>query len=312
MEKISLIFIGTGDIGIPLLRALTRDERFNIKLVITQADKPAGRKMELKASPIKLIAIDLGIPVFQPDDINSTESLETIRKTHADMIILMAYGQILKKELLEIPEYGCINAHASLLPKHRGASPIQQSLLHQDEETGISIMQMEAKMDSGPVFAQSEIPITDDDNAASLLIKLAEMTAQKTPDVLYEIVTDGLQAAPQDHSIATYCQKIHKNDGHIDWNESAEMIAATVRAFTGWPGTFAFWENRRIKILKAPFYTYEGTEIPGTVFQQGNAVLVKCKRDALLLEVIQMEGKKSQTLGEFIKGYPDFINSKLG
>lgn len=312
MEKISLIFIGTGDIGAPLLESLANDDRFNVKLVITQIDKPAGRKMELKASPIKLKAINLGLEVYQPDDINSADSLKTIRKLSPDMIVLMAYGQILKKELLDLTEFGCVNVHASLLPKHRGASPIQQSLLHQDEETGISIMQMAEKMDSGPVFATSKIPITDDDNAVTLSDKLAELTSKKTPDVLYEIVEDELKPTPQDHPKATYCQKIHKNDGNIDWNEPADIIAAKVRAFAGWPTTFTFWEGKRIKILKAQPYDYDETEPPGTVFQQGNAVLIACKWDALLLEEIQLEGKSPQSPSAFIKGYPDFINSKLG
>lgn len=312
MEKIKIIFIGTADIGSPLLQSLAEDDRFEVSLVITQIDKPAGRKMELKESPIKQKAHELGIEVFQPDDINSSESMARIGKTKADMIVLMAYGQILKSEILDMPEYGCINVHASLLPKHRGASPIQQSLLHGDEETGISIMKMVEKMDAGPVFATSKIPIADDDNAVMLHDKLAKLTAKKTPDVLYEIVVDGLEAHHQDHQRATYCQKIHKADGAIDWSEPAETIAAKVRAFAGWPGTHTFWDGRRIKILSAKPYAYDGTESPGTVIRQGNAVLVVCKKDALLLEEVQMEGKNPQPISEFIKGYEGFVGSVVG
>jgi methionyl-tRNA formyltransferase len=311
MNKIKIAFIGTADIGSPLLQSLHHDERFEVKLVVTQIDKPAGRKMELKPSPIKLKAKELGISVFQPEDINSADSIKEIRKAGADMIVLMAYGQILKSEILELPEFGCINIHASLLPKHRGASPVTQSLLHQDEETGISIMKIVEKMDYGPVYATSKIPITDEDNATILRDKIAKLTAEKAPDILYEIVEDGLEAHHQDHQHATYCKKIHKADGAIDWNESADTISAKVRAFAGWPGTHTFWNGKRIKILSAKSYSYDGTEESGTVISQGNAILIKCKKDALLLEELQMEGKNSQTANEFVKGYPGFIKSNM-
>jgi len=311
MNKINITFIGTANIGAPLLQALHKDKRFEIKLVITQVDKPSGRKMKLTASPIKLKAEELGITVSQPENINSENSIKQIKKSGADIVVLMAYGQILKIELLELPEYGCINVHASLLPKHRGASPVQQSLLHQDEETGISIMKMAEKMDAGPVYTESKIPISDEDNAITLLNKLAKLTAEKTPDVLFEIVEDELVAHHQDHQHTTYCQKVHKSDGAIDWNESADIISAKIRAFAGWPGTYTFWSNKRIKILSAKSYSYDGTEESGSVIRQGNAVLVKCKKDALLLGELQIEGKNPQSTDEFIRGYEDFIDSHL-
>ncbi len=310
--KIKIVFIGTADIGAPLLQTLSLDKRFEVKLVVTQIDKPAGRKMELKASPIKLKAEELGLTVFQPENINFEDSIKQIKKAGADMIVLMAYGQILKSGILDMPEYGCINVHASLLPKHRGASPVQQSLLHQDSETGISIMRMVKKMDTGPVYAESKMPISNDDNAISLLDKLSKLTAEKTPDILFEIVEDGLEAHHQDHQHATYCKKIHKTDGAIDWNESADSISAKVRGLAGWPGTHTFWEGKRIKILSAQSYSYDGTEKPGTIIQQGNAILVKCKKDALLLEEMQMEGKKPVSASEFVKGYKEFIGSVVG
>lgn len=312
MKKIKIIFIGTADIGTPLLKVLASDERFDVKLVITQTDKPAGRKMELQASPIKLKAVDLGLEVFQPDNINTKESIERIKKVKPDMIVLMAYGQILKKELLDIPEFGCINVHASILPKHRGASPIQQSLLHGDTETGISIMIMVEKMDAGPVYFISKFPIADEDNAVTLLGKLSDLTAKRTPEVLSEIVEDGLKPINQDNEKATYCQKIHKSDGNIDWKESADTISAKVRAFAGWPGTHTFWNEKRIKILSATPLPYFGNEQPGTVSDYGGDIIVSCGKDALILNEVQMEGKKPQPISEFIKGYPDFVDSLIG
>ena len=312
MEKIKIIFIGTSEIGAPLLKALPDDNRFSVGLVITQTDKPAGRKMELQASPIKLKAVDLGINVYQPDDINSKESIERIKKLMPDMIVLMAYGQILKPDILEIPQYGCINVHASILPKHRGASPIQQSLLHGDMETGISIMKMVEKMDAGPVYVVSKIQITDEDNAITLLKKLADLTAKRTPEILSEIVFDGLKPVHQDHEKATYCQKIHKSDGNIDWKEQADIISAKVRAFAGWPGTHTFWNGKRIKILSVTPLPYFGNEQPGTVSDYGGDIIVTCGKEALILNEVQMEGKNSMIIKEFVKGYQGFIGSVLG
>ncbi len=311
MNPISITFIGTAAIGSPLLQALHNDERFDVRLAVTQIDKPAGRKMELHASPIKLKAHELGLEVFQPDDINSAESLDRLKHAKADMVVLMAYGQILKRDLLGLPEFGCINVHASLLPKHRGASPIQQALLHQDSETGISIMKMAEKMDAGPVYATSKIPVEESDNALTLHDKLAELTAEKTPDILYEIVADGLEPHHQDHQHATYCSKIHKADGAIDWKESADQIEAKVRAFAGWPGTHSFWEGRRLKILKAVMMPWNGNEQPGTVISDKGVIMVTCGQDALKLIEVQMEGKTPQLIEDFIRGYEDFPGSVL-
>jgi len=312
MDKIKIIFIGTDDIGVQLLEALFKDERFEVALAVTQTDKPSGRKMLLSASPIKLKAIDLGIEVFQPENINEQDSIKKIKKLHPDMIVLMAYGQILKSDILESPEYGCINVHASILPKHRGASPIQQALLHHDRETGISIMKMAEKMDAGPVYVTSKIAIFDYDNAITLHEKIAKLTANLVPEVLSEIAKDGLTPRHQDHSKATYCQKIHKTDGNIDWSEPADTIYSKTRAFAGWPGTYTFWNGKRLKILSATPLPYYGNEQPGTVFDYDGDIIVTCGKDALILKVIQMEGKNSMKIDEFVRGYKDFVGNVLG
>jgi methionyl-tRNA formyltransferase len=312
MEKIKIIFIGTDDIGAPLLGALNKDRRFKVELVITQVDKPAGRKMQLTAPPIKLKANELGLDVYQPYNINDADSLKKIRNVKADMIVLMAYGQILKKEILEAPVHGCINIHASLLPKYRGAAPIQQSLLNGDSETGISVMQMEEKMDTGPVFAMETVKIADDDNAETLHKKLADITASATPDVLYGIANDELEPKPQNNEKATYCQKIHKTDGNLDWNETADNLEAKVRAFAGWPGTFTFLNGSRIKILFAEARAGSSSEPIGTVIRYGDDIMVIAKKGALIIKQIQMEGKNPQPINEFIKGHSDFVGSILG
>jgi len=311
MNKISLIFIGTGDIGVPLLESLANDDRFDVKLVITQIDKPAGRKMKLTPSPIKVRSEKLEVRIFQPDDINVAESLEIIQKAYPDMIVLMAYGQILKKELLDIPKLGCINVHASLLPKYRGASPVQQSLLNQDEKTGISIMKMTEKMDSGPVYKQSELPISDDDNALTLIDRLANLSAYETPDLLYTIAQGDLSPTPQDDSQASYCEKIQKSDGQINWNEDAKTIHAKIRAYTGWPGTFTFWNNKRLKIISGQADAYDEVE-PGKVIEKDYLIFIGTKKGSIVPDDVQLEGKTVQDINAFIKGYPDFIGSKLG
>ncbi|MBI5422423.1 methionyl-tRNA formyltransferase [Candidatus Peregrinibacteria bacterium] len=311
-NKIPILFIGTADIGAPLLRALSADKRFEVRLVVAQPDKPAGRKLELTPCAIKAEALKLGLPVFTPEKINTPEALEELRKHKPAMIVLMAYGKILKQELLDLPPLGCINVHASLLPRHRGASPIQNCLLSGDSKTGISLMRMEAGMDTGPVYAQFDFPIMEADNAETVWAKISKLTADKTPDTLIQISEGKLKPKPQDDSKATFCAQIEKTDGEIDWTESAEAIARKVRAYAGWPGTHTFWDGKRIKILRANSATVSYTHTPGTVTAELGQVRVTTGDGELVLEEVQMEGKKAQPIGEFIKGHPAFVGTVLG
>lgn len=311
-NKLPILFIGTADIGAPLLRALSVDKRFEIKLVVAQPDKPAGRKLELTPCAIKAEALKLGLPVFTPDKINTPEALEELRKHKPEMIVLMAYGKILKKELLDLPPLGCINVHASLLPRHRGASPIQNCLLSGDTTTGISIMRMEEGMDTGPVYASFDFPIATTDNAETVWEKLSKLTAEKTPATLIQIAEGKLKPTPQDDSKATFCAKIEKTDGEIDWTEPAETIARKIRAYAGWPGTYTFWDGKRIKILRAEASAVSYTHKPGTVTEELGQVRVTTGEGELILEEVQLEGKKAQPIGEFIKGHAGFVGSELG
>jgi methionyl-tRNA formyltransferase len=311
-NKLPLIFIGTADIGTPLLRALSADKRFEVKLVVSQPDKPAGRKLELQPTAVKAEAIKLGFPVFQPEKINTPEALTELRKHKPAMIVLMAYGKILKKDLLDLPPLGCINVHASLLPRHRGASPIQFCLLSGDKKTGISIMRMEEGMDTGPVYALFDFPILDEDNAETVWAKISKLTAEKAPDVLLSIAEGNLKPKPQDDSKATFCAKIEKEDGLIDWAEPAETIARKVRAYAGWPGTYTFWAGKRIKILKADASDLSFTHKPGTVTSELDQVRVTTGDGELILAEVQLEGKKAQTIAEFIKGHQGLIGNELG
>lgn len=309
--KIPIVFIGTSQIGALLLESLFHDDRFEIKLVITQIDRPAGRKMELRYPPIKVKALELGLNVYQPENINSIDALGRVREAFPEMVVLFAYGQILGTDLLKLPKWGCLNVHASLLPQYRGASPVQQALLNGDEDTGITVMQMVEKMDAGPFYEQFDLPVSEDDDAVTLSEKLAALSAQKAPDTFYEIAQGNLSSEHQDDSKASYCKKIRKADGEIDWQQSAEEISNQIKAYSGWPGSYTFWSGKRLKVLRARALNETTDGPPGSVYQEQDQVMVASKDGALALEEIQLEGKKPQPLSEFLKGHSDFVGSKL-
>jgi len=309
--KISIVFAGTTRIAVPLLETLAKDDRFDVKLVITQTDKPAGRKMELKPSSVKIAAEKRGIPLFQPENINDKAGAERLRAIKPDLMVVMAYGQILKSNILEIPKYGCLNIHGSLLPKYRGAAPVQNSLLNKDVETGISLMRMAEKMDAGPVYAKFAIPIGGEDNAATLTDKLAGLTAEKIPDALQAITESKLKPEPQDESKVTFTAKIGKEDGCINWNEETKVIGAKIKAFFGWPTAYTFFAGKRLIILSAKASDEKTALEPGTVFEEGKTVKIATGKGALIPLLVQPEGKKPQTINDFINGNPRFINSKL-
>lgn len=311
MKKIPVLFAGTASIGTPLLTVLNADDRFDIKEVITSPDRPAGRKMELKPSAIKEKALELNLSVFQPENINNSESIDHLKSLKAEIMVVIAYGQLLKPNTLDLFEHGCVNVHGSILPKYRGASPIQHALFNQDLETGISLMKMTKGMDEGPIYHVFKIPIADHDDSISLFDKLASLTAEKTPDALFEIITKNLIPQLQDEAEATYCTKILKSDGQINWNEPADKIEARIKAYAGWPGTFSFFNGKRLKIIKAKVSDYNSNLEPGTVFEDGNKVMVACQKNALELLEVQIEGKTPQKIDEFIRGYSDFLGNKL-
>lgn len=308
MEKLKLIFIGTGEVGGPLLRALSADDRFLVTMAVTGLDKPAGRQMTLQPSPIKVIAQKLGLPVFQPDDINSGTSLDTLRGMGAHMTLLMAYGQILGESLLSLTPYGCLNVHASVLPKYRGASPIQAVLLKHEKETGVSLMKMVAKMDAGPVYADFKIPVSPDENQQTLTDKIALLCASQIPGALLNVFERNPIPLDQNEGLATYVKKISREDGQIDWRDSGQNIDAKIRAFYGWPGTFTFFRGKRFKIISATFSEEAPGGPPGIVSRRG----IACGNGIIIPKELQMEGKNSQSLAGFLNGNPDFIGSRLG
>jgi methionyl-tRNA formyltransferase len=308
-KKIKIIFMGTAGIGAPLLKALSQDARFEIPLVVTQKDMPAGRKMELQPSPIKVAAQSLGLSVFQPENINTPESLEALKLLGADFFIVMAYGQILKKEVFTMPR-ACLNVHVSLLPKYRGASPVQHAILAGEDETGISLMQIEEGLDTGPVFARATLKIESQDNTETVSHKLALLSAGKVPDLLMEIHSGALKSVSQNNEDATYCHKIEKSEGEIHWKDSAQDLERKVRGLYGWPSAYTKWNGKLLKIHQAR--AHEGkSEAPGKIYKEGSSIFVGTGRGALELLDVQLEGKKAMPIAEFVKGNGAFVGSVL-
>lgn len=302
-----IVFMGTPEFAIPSLEAIA-DSGHRIIGVVTQPDKPKGRGKRLAAPPVKEWAVARNIPVYQPEKVRDPEFIRVLKELAPDLIVTAAYGQILPKDILDIPPLGCINVHASLLPKYRGASPIQQTLMDGETETGITIMYMDVGMDTGDIILQRSIPIHPDEQADELHDRLATLGGQVLAEAL-KLFEKGRPAGhPQDHDKATYCKKIDKSMGNIDWTQDAIRIKNLVRGLTPWPGTFTFLEGQRIKVWKVQEWEYSTleTHTPGQVVaaDQRQGLVVACGEGFLRLVKIQAEGKKVMEDIEFLRGNP--------
>ncbi len=253
-NKVKIVFMGTPSFSVPVLEGLLELEGFEVVGVVTQPDKPAGRGNEVVKSPVKKLAEEKKISVLQPAKI-TPEVVVEIGKLKPDVIVVAAYGKIIPKSLLDLPKFKCINVHGSLLPKYRGASPIQWAILEGEKETGISIMIMDEKMDTGPVLEMAKIDIAEDETTGSLFNKMAELSKEVIKDVLPRWIKGELKSKAQNDKKATYTKILSKDDGHIFWNKTAVEIERQVRAFDPWPGCFAMYEEggerRRLKVLEA-------------------------------------------------------------
>lgn len=317
MDKTTIrtVFMGTAGIATPLIRTLHADPRIDLAAVVSQPDRPKGRKLKLQSTDTKICAEELGLPVLQPERCRTPEFLDQLRELQPEVIVVMAYGQILPSTLLEIPPHGCLNVHTSLLPKYRGAAPIQWAIWNGDPETGVTIMKMNKGMDTGDIVATKPTPITPDDNAATLHDRLAEIGAHLMLETLPRYVAGELQLIPQDHEAATHARKITKADGRLDWNRSARELWNQVRAFTPWPGTYCHWEvdghPALLKVWRAE--TADGPSIsPGQVMKADRAgIEVTCGEGALRLLEVQKEGGKRLSAREFIAGNPLPLGTRL-
>lgn len=311
--QLKIIFMGTPEFGAIILEELIKGG-YPPVLVITAPDKPVGRKQIITPPPVKISAQKYNIPVLQPEKILNLKS--EILNLNPDLIIVAAYGQILPKEILEIPKYGCLNVHPSLLPRWRGASPIQYTILNGDKETGITIILMTEKVDKGDIIAISKFQITNPKiTCPELLKELANLGAKLLVKTIPKLVKNEIKPKPQNGLKATYSKILKKKDGKIDWKKPAEYIERQIRTFYPWPGSFCFLDEKQIKILKADVLkqTKNGPfGSPGKTFLAPNdKIAVQTGKDFLVIEKLQFEGKKPMSSEEFLRGHLKFIGKIL-
>ena len=309
-----IVFIGTGEIGIPSLEALLNPQsaihnpQCEVVAIVTQPDKPVGRKQILTASQIKVRGLAAGVPVLQPERIRN--AVEELAAWHADLFVVVAYGQILPRSVLDVPKLGCLNIHASLLPKHRGAAPIQATIRDGDTETGITIMWMDEGLDTGDILLMERLPIADADTGGSLHDKLAAMAPSCLMSALQMIAENRAPRIPQDHTNATIVRKLEREHGKIDWTRSSAEIARLVRAYQPWPGTFCLFPTSDGKTLQLKIYAARVVEnaaacpIGGTILSAKDHLLVSCGSGVLELLEVQLEGRKRMSVAEFLRGNP--------
>ena len=292
-----VIFAGTPDFAVPTLQALI-DAGHEIVLVLTQPDRPAGRGMKLKASPVKELALQHGLPVYQPETLKTAESQAPVAAVAADVMVVAAYGLILPQAVLDMPRRGCYNVHASLLPRWRGAAPIQRALQTGDAETGVTIMEVVLALDAGAMLKKGTVPITAQDTAQTLHDALAAQGGQLMVDVLADL--DHIAPQPQDASLVTYAEKLRKDEAPLDWHQPAEVLSRQVRAFNPFPGAQAAMQGEVWKIWFAK--AVEGEGAPGTVLGIKDGITVACGRGALRIESLQKPGGKRLSAREFLAG----------
>lgn len=307
----NIIFAGTPHFAASALAAITRSEH-KVLAVLTQPDRPAGRGMQLTASPVKQLAIKQGIPVLQPTSLKSEEIQRTLTELNADVMVVAAYGLILPATVLNIPRLGCLNIHASLLPRWRGAAPIQRAILAGDAETGITIMQMDVGLDTGDMLLKYPCKISDNDDAQTLHDKLAEIGATGIVEALHQLSLDGLHPEKQDEDKACYAAKLSKQEARIDWQSEATVLERAVRGYFPFPVAHTEYAGTTIKILRAHLGKEENIP-PGIIVEiNKNEIVVGCGKGSLALEVLQKPGGKPLPVMQFLQGFPLKVGDKLG
>ncbi|CAM2958039.1 methionyl-tRNA formyltransferase [Legionella worsleiensis] len=300
MSGLSVVFAGTPEFGIPCLEALHQSQH-HIKAVYTQPDRPAGRGRKLQASAVKSWALAQQIPVYQPLNFKNPEAIAELAALKPDVMVVIAYGLILPKAVLDIPRLGCINVHASLLPRWRGASPIQHAVLYGDEYSGVTIMQMDAGMDTGDMLAKAQCPITPSDTASSLHDKLSALSAQPLLSTLAALAECRTKPEKQNNDLATYAGKINKEDARINWHDSAWQIDCRIRAFNPWPIAYTVAGDEILRLHKAQPSQTPGAHPPGTVVHiDKKGMLVATGKNSLLVEVIQFPGGKAISIADWL------------
>jgi methionyl-tRNA formyltransferase len=327
MKELKIVFMGTAELSCASLEALARDRQFAVAAVVTQPDRPKGRELKLQPSPVKALAQKLNLPVLQPAKARDENFIAELRGLAPELIVVVAYGQILPQSILDLPRHGCLNVHTSLLPKYRGAAPIQWAIANGDAETGATLMKMDAGLDTGPIVAQRRTPIQPADDSATLHDRLARLGAELLRATIPDYVAGKIQPRPQPAEGVSLAPKIKKEDGRIDWNLPAQTIVNRLRAFTPWPGAYTFWlgvppsggnvirtgkppeggtpnaaKPILLKIWKAEVGEKSGA--PGTILSADkNGIVVAGGRGALRILELQREGGRRMNAAEFLAGH---------
>ena len=295
-----IIFAGTPDFAAYTLTDLIAKQH-DIISVYTQPDRKTGRGQKLTPPPVKQIAIEHGIDVQQPVSLKSDEEYQVLKKFKPDLIIVVAYGMLLPQKVLDVPEHGCLNIHASLLPKWRGAAPIQRAIEAGDKKTGVCIMQMEAGLDTGPILSQAEVIIEQHDTSVSMHDKLAKIGATMLLSTLDSLTSHQTNSRAQDHAAACYAHKITKTEATIDWRESAQAIHQKINAFNPWPICQSICNNQRVRIWQAEVIQQDSTATPGTIIKlDKNGLQIKCGTDILSVQTVQRDGSKPLPISDFV------------
>ncbi|MCP3876480.1 MAG: methionyl-tRNA formyltransferase [Desulfobacteraceae bacterium] len=302
-NKANIIYMGTPDFSVPALQRLAAQKDFHISLVVTQPDRPKGRGKKLAPSPVKTAALDLGLDIYQPENLHTKEAKNKLASCQPDFFVVAAFGQILTQEVLDIPKILPINIHASLLPKYRGSSPIQASILNLDKETGITTMVMDKGMDTGDMLLTSSTPISEQDTAQDVHDRLGFIGADLIVETIHQLLDNRLSPTPQDHSKASYVKMLKKSDGRIDWNLSSRQILAHINAMTPWPGAFTHLNGKHLKIFKA--------KTDNSILGHDSGVIFQCDKEGIhaatgegclvILELMGASGKRLKA-GDFLCG----------
>jgi methionyl-tRNA formyltransferase len=315
VTPLRIVFMGTPELAATTLAALLRAPALQVVAAVTQPDRPKGRDLKLTPSPVKELALRAGLPVLQPAKARDPAFLAALQSLRPDLIAVAAFGQILPQSVLDLPPHGCLNVHTSLLPKYRGAAPIQWAIANGDAETGVTIMKMDAGLDTGDILAQRATPILPADNGQTLHDRLAELGAELLVRTIPEYVAGRITPRPQDHALATHAAKLKKADGQIDWRLPATQVWNRVRAFTPWPGAFTWLAapDRPVllKIWEAAPSDARGA--PGQVLAADKAgLVVGCGEASLRLLVLQREGGRRLAAAEFLAGHPLKAGDRIG
>lgn len=300
-----IVFCGTPAFGLPSLKKLLAAPEFSVEAVITQPDRPRGRGRKPAHSPIKDAALEAGLQIYQPEKIKSADAAEFLKRIAPDAVVIIAYGQIIPRSLLEIPRFGWINLHGSLLPPYRGAAPIQRAILNGDTRTGLTTMRIDAGLDTGPILEQLEMEIGADETAPELIARMGDAGAPLLIHTLQQLSAGGLTPKPQNNALATFAPPLKKEEGLIDWNRSAREIYNRIRAFQPWPGTYTHFRGRLCHLWGRPAESQveAGAREPGSIVEARGEMHVACGEGTWLrVEHIQSEGRKRMSAAEFANG----------